>query len=336
VQVANRIVALFPFDPAKSILSARMHLFSRRRRKKIQGAISFANQSPHNKGDSGRRKTMTNSVWNTSSNKPASSGVRILSVLAVFTLASLGTSAELPAGGDEQSGPFLFVSSNRTVKDVAIETKVREALRQDAQLRPLNLGVHMSGGTANLSGPVTSPELKQRAIKIVQRVEGVLKVSAKDLYVSTADPGGKRLSVVIQEEKPTQTRSASSGLASSVLGSLDSRPPAGNGRQITLLAPEKAAPAAPPVPSPKLGEGNVGKARLTANPHAVSQSVSIALAIEQLRRREPRYQQIRARVQGTTVYICLGDATSEDAMAFAQALRRLPGVQHVIIASDPR
>ncbi|HTU92940.1 MAG TPA: hypothetical protein VMF69_22860 [Gemmataceae bacterium] len=74
-------------------------------------------------------------------------------------------------------------------------------------------------------------------------------------------------------------------------------------------------------------------ARLTANPHPAAPSVSIAAAIENLRKREARYQQIRARVQGTTVYIFPGDTASEDAMTFAQAVRRLPGVQHVIVDS---
>jgi ABC-type Fe2+-enterobactin transport system substrate-binding protein len=73
-----------------------------------------------------------------------------------------------------------------------------------------------------------------------------------------------------------------------------------------------------------------------ANPHPVSPAASISFALEQLRRRETRYQQIRARVQGTTVFIFPGDATSEDAMTFAQVVRRLPGIQHVILSSDSR
>lgn len=216
---------------------------------------------------------------------------------------------------DEASGPFLFVSSTRTARDLEIEAKVRRALRQDAQLRPLNLGVHVSGGIAKLSGPVPAADLQKRAIQIAQRVDGVLTVTAKDLYICTAEPSGKRLFVRLQDEPPTQTRAASPVL-----------PHAETGRQITLLAPEMTAPAA------RVPEA----ARLTANPHPASPAVSIAAAIENLRQREVRYQQLRARVQGTTVYIFAGDTASEDAMTFAQAVRRLPGVQHVILNSGPR
>jgi hypothetical protein len=216
---------------------------------------------------------------------------------------------------DEQSGPFLFVSSPRTPKDIEIETRVRRALRQDAQLRPLNLGVHVSGGIARLSGPVPAAQLKQKALSIAGRVDGVLAVSAKELYLSTDEPSGKRLSIRIQEEPPTQTRAAS---PASPLGNTSP--------QITLLAPETAAPA---VRVPQA-------ARLTANPHPASPALAIAAAIENLRQREARYQQIRARVRDTTVYLFAGDTASEDAMTFAQAVRRLPGVQHVILNSDWR
>ena len=243
----------------------------------------------------------------------------------LLTLALLG----LPAGvgaADEQLGPFLFVSADRTVKDIEIETKIRRTLRQDAQLGSLNLTVHMSGGVVKLSGPVPTAELKRRAVTIVQRMEGVLSVSGKDLYVSTSEQGGKHLSVVLQEEQPTQTRAASPVLPSSGLGSLDYRSPVGTGRPNSWPAPEQGSPPA------RVSE----PARLTANPHAASQAVSIANAVERLRRSETRYQQLRARVRATTVYISPGDTTSEDAMTFAQAVRRLPGVQHVIVVSDPR
>jgi hypothetical protein len=227
---------------------------------------------------------------------------------------------------DEYTGPFPLVSTDRTVKDIEIETKIRRTLRQDAKLGALNLTVHMSGGMVQLSGPVPTVELKKRAITIVQRMEGVLRVSGKDLYVSTSDQGAKRLSVVIQDEQPTQTRAESAVLPSNGLGSFDSRSPAGTGQQNSWLPPEKASP------SPRVPEA----ARLTANPHAASLAISIANAIERLRRSEMRYQQIRAQVQGTTVYISPGDTTSEDAMTFAQTVRRLPGVQHVILVPVPR
>lgn len=227
----------------------------------------------------------------------------------------------------EQSGPLLFTSSTRTHKDLEIETKVRRALQKDAQLRPLNLGVRVSGGIATLSGPVPAAEFKQKAIAIVQKLDGVRTVSVKDLYVCTGDPSGKRLSVLLTDDQPMQTRSASSG---SLVGSnLDRRfskstaGAGGSGQRITLLAPEMGAP------NTRAPEA----ARLTANPRPAPPAASIGSAIENLRQKDLRYQQLRVRVQGATVYVYPSGTAVEDAMTFAQAVRRLPGVQHVIMDS---
>lgn len=256
---------------------------------------------------------MAHTAWNLSDVDPASDGVRRVSALLLLPLALLVVVAA--RAGEEPSGPFLFTSSStRTTDDIEIETKVRRALGKDAQLGPLNLGVHLSGGIVQLSGPVPSAEVKQRAMQIAKQVPGVLEVSGKDLYISTAAQGSKRLTVFVQDDRPTQTRSASPHAPSRV--------PSAD-RQVTLLAPETVAPPA------RLAE----PARLTANPRSPPPTVSLAPAIERLRQRDPRFQQIRTQVRGSSVCIFSGDTPNEDIMTFAQAVRRLPGVQHVIVSS---
>jgi len=131
---------------------------------------------------------------------------------------------------EEPLGPFLLTASERSLKDIAIEAKVRRALQQDAQLRPLNLGVHVSSGVAYLSGPVPTAELKERAAAIARRIEDILAVSAKDLYISTSDQGGQRLSILLQDDQPTKTRSASPGSSFGRTGV----PPVGQRRSMHL------------------------------------------------------------------------------------------------------
>jgi osmotically-inducible protein OsmY len=259
---------------------------------------------------------MTQTAWNLSGNSRALVNVRTASAL-VFALIVL---LSLPVSARSAEGP-LPTFSNLSAKDVEIESRILRALRQDNQLKPLNLGVHLSSGTATLSGPVPTAELKQRAVQIVQRIDGVLAVNDKDLYISTSAQGRKRLTIPLQDDGPSQTRAASPHAPSTVQAA-----PVSVGQQITLLAPEMVAPSAS-VPE---------AARLTANPRPASPSLAIATAVEELRRRDTRYQQIRARVQGTTVYIVPGEAATEDAMTFAQAVRRVPGVQHVIMESTSR
>ncbi len=285
---------------------------------------------------------MIHAVGNMSGKNPASVIVRSTSVLVLLTLMLFASGGLGPIhAADKGSELSLFPSSTTQItKDVELETRILRTLRQDGELGPLNLGVHVRGGVAKLSGPVPTAELKQRAIRILRHVDGVLTVSAGDLYISSSAKGRKRVAIVIQDDLPTQTRAASPpvpGGGNGIAAQADSpllapqksvHQAAGPGteRQVTLLAPEMIAPP---------GHGPE-PARLTGNPRSASPGASLAAAIEQLRRREIRYQQIRARVQGTTVYILPGETAGEDAMTFAQAVRRLPGVQHVILDSNSR
>lgn len=279
---------------------------------------------------------MTQMNWKMRGTAPTSKDVRWIVSLLILSLLLLAPAAA-PAA-DQPAGPFLFASSNRRENDLEIETKVRRALRNDAQLRPLNLNVHVAGGTAQLSGPVPSQQLKQRAIALVAHVEGVLKVTAQDLYLSSAAEGSKQMSVLVTDDQPIQTRSASPHSLSHgtvPLAQTDTssdvrpdrtEPVSSSGQRVTLLAPEPA-PRPRRVPDP---------ARLTANPRPVSTTVSMTAALEQLRQRDSRFQQIRTQIQGATVNIFSGETPVEDAMMFAQAVRRLPGVQHVVVAPGSR
>lgn len=283
---------------------------------------------------------MTHTGRNMSGSRPASNDAGRVASLLVLAL-SLLAAASAGQAADQPTGPFLFTSSPKQgQKDIETEARVRRALRNDRQLTPLNLGVHLSGGIARLYGPVPSQELRQRAITIVERVEGVLKVNARDLYLSSSTQAAPRMTVQIQDEQPTQTRAASPHTLSHGTVPFPSRsepapPPVAAVEPrtvrpvdpaITLQAPEMA-PRPARVPEP---------ARLTANPRPAPRAVPLATAVERLRQGDARFQGIRTRVEGATVSIFPGDATVDDAMLLAQAIRRLPGVQHVILASGSR
>lgn len=278
---------------------------------------------------------MTHTGWNLSGNDPTSVDVRPVSSFAFLALILLLATQSQAA--DKPAGPAPVASSPaRLTDDLQVGTKVREALVKDAELSRLNLSVHVSGGTASLSGPVPSLDLKQRAIRIVKRVEGVYMVRGDGLYVSPSVRRTKPSLVLLDDDRPTQTRSASPGATqmnttSAPLPDPSSRSPAMDSnsspdRGVTLLAPEAvASPLRTREP-----------ACLTANPRPASAVAALAPAVENLRRSKPRFQQIRILVRDSTVYIYPGNTSGEDVMAFAQAVRRLEGVQHVIVGSEPR
>lgn len=245
---------------------------------------------------------MTHPTRNPNAYEPASKDVRRVSSFVVLVLMLLFASP--------------LVAADR---DFELESKVHRALSANGPLKKLNLFVRVVDGKASLSGAVPSAELRQQALRIAERVDGVLAVRGDGLYVSSSGQNAKPMIVLPLEDRPTQTRSASPGSPP-----LPATPrPADAGQQITLLAPE-AAPRPARAPEP---------AQLTANPRSAPLVVALTPAVEGLRRNNPRFQQIRTQVRNATVYIYPGNTSGEDVMTFAQAVRRLSGVQHVIVAS---
>lgn len=275
---------------------------------------------------------MTHPTRNPVVHQPASHDVRRLASLLLFLLAVLAPSRAAAAKPD--ASPFAS-SPAPGARDLELEAKIYRALRKDAQLKKSNLNVRVSNGMVTLSGPVASQELKQRAIHILDGVEGVLSVRANGVYLSSLHAAQPTI-VIPLEEPPTQTRAASPGLTP-----LDARTPvtpvpaprpsatyrpAEPDREITFLAP-----VAPPRPT-----RTPEPARLTANPHPAPPATRLAPALEALRQSNVRFQGIRTQISEATVYLYPGDASADEVMTFAQAVRRLAGVQHVVVAPPSR
>jgi hypothetical protein len=61
----------------------------------------------------------------------------------------------------------------------------------------------------------------------------------------------------------------------------------------------------------------------------------VADSVERVRQSEARFRPLRVEVQGGTVLIGPGGAPGEHVMAFARALSVVPGVERVVIQSNP-
>jgi hypothetical protein len=287
---------------------------------------------------------MTQHRRNTNPLLPTSRDVREIARLVILALASLALPVTTSAA-DKPSKPVrVSVSRLGAADDLDVEIHVRRALGKDEALK--RLSVHMAGGVAHLFGPVPSVELKKKAVEIATGVPGVLEVRADEVYLAKAAPKAKPLVLPLEGDRPTQTQSASPTSLSEVVepstsrepltpakpnpishSSLPSRPtwPGEAGvnsstpQRVTLMAPETVA-APPRATEPAV---------LTANPRTAP--TSLATAIDRLRQGDRRFRSIRTEVHGSTIRVLSGDAPSEHVMAFVQSIRRLPGVQHVIL-----
>lgn len=67
--------------------------------------------------------------------------------------------------------------TGNAIDDATITTKVKAAVLAEEGLKTLEIRVDTKDGVVTLEGTVASPDLKQRATTIAQRVEGVRSVS---------------------------------------------------------------------------------------------------------------------------------------------------------------
>ncbi|HEY7308197.1 MAG TPA: BON domain-containing protein [Gemmataceae bacterium] len=273
---------------------------------------------------------MTQHPRNLNAILPTSRDVRDLAWVVFLVLAATVVPARAPAA-DKPSKPYrVSVSRLGAADDLDVEIHVRRAFGNDESLK--RLSVHVAAGVAQLFGSVPSADLKKKAIVIAAGVPGVLEVRAEEVYLGKAPPVVKPLLLPLDADRPTQTRSASPNSLSGVVENLTSRdppPPRPNSpaeaptapRRVTLMAPEAVtAPSRTSEP-----------AVLTANPRTPLPASSVAASVERLRQSDHRFRSIHSQVDGSTVRVFSGDIPGSQVMAFVQAIRRLPGVQHVIL-----
>ena len=258
---------------------------------------------------------MTHPTRNTIAHRPANALVRWGRWLALSGIAWLVASPLVAAGND-----------------LELEAKVHRALSNNVELKKASLFVRVADGKATLGGTVPSTDLKREALRLAGRIEGVLTVRGDGLYVV---PSTRRPPLTIAlplEERPTQTRAASPALTR--LDSTESevvaspRPTANEcpAQSITLFAPVAAVVAVCPTQS----------TQLTAHPRSTPPVAALPAVVETLRRQNSHFQNIQILERDATVYIYPGNASSDDAMTFAQAVRKVPGVREVVIAPRSR
>jgi osmotically-inducible protein OsmY len=236
--------------------------------------------------------------------------------LFLFPLGTALLSALAAAEGDKSSPQPQ--DATPSLRDVEATIRAREALGKDPELAPLNLGVKVRKGEATLWGPIPSEALIRRAVQVLDNVRGVYKVHS-ELTVVAPQPGPVVLPL---PGPPLRTESASPDRVASQRNEFPGRTTETPGAHVTLRGPVVAndppsKPDAPPVarkPDPMPVE-------------------SVEKAVGRLRQGDLRFQSIKAEVRGGTVVVHGGTVRGEYVTAFAQAVSRLPGVEHVVVES---
>lgn len=227
---------------------------------------------------------------------------RLLTALAgVLLVAPVVCSAE--------ADPAPARAAFEGARDLEIEVRARHLLLTDDELAPFNLGVTVRNGVAVVSGPVSSAEMKAKALKKIENVRGIFKVES-GMYVARdagqwLDPPG------IQQlpDAPQQTSSAMPDLRTGQL-------PVFPGQfEVKKLSEPRGAP----------------KLVTLLPPVAMSEdSGDLTTVIERIRKGDERYRLIQYDLKNGAIYL-RGSAKPENVMAFARALSNVPGVERIVV-----
>jgi hypothetical protein len=179
--------------------------------------------------------------------------------------------------------------------DWQLTLKARHKLWDDPVLEKLNLGVTVRDGVATLNGAVPSAAVAEQAVKLLKCIVGVKGV-VNETYVPPVDDLRTRaMPHPVTTERPPEA-----------VAPVQPKPP--SSQAVTAVAPPSPLPpvAAPP------GLQTLGE------------------QIDQLLRRDSRFQHVRAEVRDGRVTLRGTVARPQDAWEFAAAVRRLPGVVGVV------
>lgn len=240
-------------------------------------------------------------------------------------------------------------------QDLMLTVLARKALLDDRELAPLNLGVRVHNRVASLWGPVPSPLLADRAIRMLSSLPELVQVR-NDMHIAVEEevfpvprtvpqlpwaPGGSPATLTIHEKasggvgRPAPSASGVGRTAPSV-GTTPKVGDAPNGA-LSESAWQTVRPGQDPrMPDHREFEVVLPSLRLPtpplSNPAAAALDRTIGKSLNDLRR-DPRFRSIDVKVKDSLVTLTGDPAAS--LYDFAHAVSHLPGVARVIVKERP-
>jgi osmotically-inducible protein OsmY len=203
---------------------------------------------------------------------------------------------------------------------------VRRVLNDDPTLAPYtsDVWVEVQGTTVILSGKVPSAVHKQRAVFLTGQVKGIAEVRSDGLEVVARDGIPDLPSPFIEGVPPrgalagnhkdghTAQEPKKAALPEIDPGSASSQP------SVNLLAPIHVSGQKEPIVE-------------ILPPRPLPQPTDLSSAVEALRRKEDRFRRLKVEVRQKTIFVSGTVSRWPDVNDLTNAIRRLPGVDTVIV-----
>jgi osmotically-inducible protein OsmY len=208
--------------------------------------------------------------------------------------------------------------------DVRRTVLARQALQDDPELAPLNLGIRVLNGVAILWGPVPSAALASRAVARLQSLPELTGVR-NDLF---PDPWPDAR---YAGEMPTSPRLPGRPASRSE----EDRRPGRASPTASVPTPDWTAAGPPPVPvigAPIPIPRSASPAEVAGPPARVARnSAAVEEAIRALRHGQERFRRLHVSLEGGQVYLSGAVPAWRDLYELAEAISRISGVQGVTI-----
>jgi osmotically-inducible protein OsmY len=206
-------------------------------------------------------------------------------------------------------------AAEATDRDWLLSVRARAALRQDAQLGPLNLGVSVRGAIVTVWGSVPSLAAARRAEALLGRVPGVGGVHSELRVVAPDDPQQKILAPA-----PAPPRTAPPVLSEP--------PPLKPGALTGRVAEPEPSPL---VVTPVIKVPSQPRAPEPTPPAAAQPQADLATVIERLHQQDARFRAIQVEVRGGVVRLRGSPRQAADVIGLATAVSQVPGVERVLV-----
>jgi osmotically-inducible protein OsmY len=217
-----------------------------------------------------------------------------------------------------------LVAQSPAALDMDHTILARQALQDDPELAPLQLGVRVHNGVARLFGPVPSPALARRAVACLQALPALTGVRS-ELFPDPwgDDPSAAGGAAELRLPGRPASRSDEARWAPST-------PTVRSASRPREEAPVQTVPSVGvPLPAPT----SAGAGSAPAN-----QTRDIAQAVRRLQEGQERFRRVRIEVQGSRIILSGTVAAWRDVFELSQALTQIPGVGGVTlreIRTDP-
>ncbi len=228
----------------------------------------------------------------------------------------------------------LHLPKEVVTTDFDLMCRVKSAIASDPMLKNINLMVSVIDGGAVVGGAVASDAMSARVSQLLRTVPGVTDVKVSCWVPAVEDPLRKLVAARLKTASiPSEILDPRVG---ATIVTLRHIPTMSYLLEPAAVRPAMSAYSPVPPPAPPAPSGPPEFPTIPSPSVPVIPKQDVAAAVEAVQSSELRYSTLTVAVKGGAVTISGTTSDAADAWELASELRKVPGVDRVIVGLRPR